>query len=370
MYNIHMLPGSYGDSLLIEYGKKKDPKYILIDGGAYYAFPDVIKSIRKIAPKMKTLELVVVTHIDTDHIEGIVKLLNQKPLTFGIEEIWFNGLEQLKKAEQSDLLGPLQGEYLSALIEEMKIPHNAHKAINGKAICIGDTMREIETKGGMKLTLLSHTLKALKKLEKAWVKALKDKKVRGKPVNFDEVNEVWDALNGDYRYKDEEDSDLLGHESIETWAESIAKEDKSVANISSIAFIAEYKDAKCLFSGDTPSANLLDTLEQYDLVDEYKNLKVDAWKMSHHGSKKSNQAYLMKKIEAVNILISSDGKRYHHPDPETIAKLIVNNKSNLDFHFNYHSEYTDIWQNLDWQKEYNYKAHFPKEGDKHTTVKL
>ena len=60
MYKIHLLPATFGDSILIEYGSD-EPHYILIDGGPYYVFDDIMKAIRDIAPGMKKLELVVAT---------------------------------------------------------------------------------------------------------------------------------------------------------------------------------------------------------------------------------------------------------------------------------------------------------------------
>lgn len=365
MYNIHLLPASFGDSILIEYGNEKKLHYILIDGGPFYAFTDIVKSIRKIAPKLDTLELLIVSHIDIDHIDGIVKMLNQEPLPFKIKDIWFNGLEELEKADDSDLLGGIQGEFLTALIDKLDIPHNIHKDLGGKSICIGEKLRTLETEGGMKLKMLTPTLKDLEKLEKAWLKELKEKK-----VNQEDVEAILEKLNGDYRYKDEEDSDLLGDDDVDAWAEMEAKEDKSVANASSISFIAEYDNKTCLFAGDTPSKNLLSALEKFELIDEFSNLSVNAWKLSHHGSKKSNQDYLMKKIDAKHILVPSDGKRYHHPDPETISKLLKINDSTLHFYFNYHSDYSDRWENEDWKEKYNYVTYFPDGDNLFTTIKL
>ena len=84
MYNIHLLPASFGDSILIEYGTTS-PKYILIDGGPYFAVDEVLKDIKRIAPHLTELELLVVTHIDIDHIDGIVAILNQPVVPFKVK---------------------------------------------------------------------------------------------------------------------------------------------------------------------------------------------------------------------------------------------------------------------------------------------
>src|SRR5688500_500725 len=138
MYTIHLLPAAFGDSILIEYGRKDEPHYILIDGGPYYNFANILAAIREIAPRLTTLELLVITHIDIDHIDGTITLLNQNDPPFIIKEVWFNGykeLTQLKESSVDDLLGPLQGEYLSNLIIEKKLTHNI-TGFNGRAVCV------------------------------------------------------------------------------------------------------------------------------------------------------------------------------------------------------------------------------------------
>ena len=68
MFNIHMLPASFGDSMLIEYGPKGKQKYILIDGGPYYQFDEIVTVLKEKVPFMKEIELLVITHVDIDHI--------------------------------------------------------------------------------------------------------------------------------------------------------------------------------------------------------------------------------------------------------------------------------------------------------------
>jgi hypothetical protein len=71
-------------------------------------------------------------------------------LPFEIREVWFNGYKQLKEAE--DLLGPLQGEYLSLRIKANKIPHNLN--FGGGPVVITDynDLACHHITGGMKLT--------------------------------------------------------------------------------------------------------------------------------------------------------------------------------------------------------------------------
>lgn len=350
MFNIHMLPASFGDSILIEYGPQGDQKYILVDGGPHYQFDEIMAMLKKKVPAMKEIELLVVTHIDIDHIDGVIRLINHDPPLFKINQVWFNGYDDLKYEEPSDLLGGLQGEYFDILAEKKGLNKNT------KPITIHRSESELKVAGGMELKLVNPTQQSLKELIKAWEEHL-DKK----DIDRDN-NEIWELLNEDTRYEPLPD-DLLGgdDETVEAWTEAESKEDTSPANRSSIAFLATYEGVTCLMAADATSENLKANFKTLKLLDEFDTLNVDAWKLSHHGSKKSTQAYLTKMIQTEKVLVSSDGKRYKHPDKETIAKLLHHQDAVLDIYFNYTSEYNKIWADLDLGDDYKANFHYPDE---------
>ena len=75
MLNLEMLPAAHGDCLWIEYGDGKQTRRILIDGGPAHTYPALRARILHLPPDARRFELLVITHIDGDHIEGIVRLL-------------------------------------------------------------------------------------------------------------------------------------------------------------------------------------------------------------------------------------------------------------------------------------------------------
>src|SRR5215510_7732684 len=109
MFKVRMVPAGYGDCLWIEYGQEKKPFRILIDAGTLPTYKDVRKLVEKeLNPSDRRFDLFIVSHIDTDHIDAAVKLLNSPSLKLQYGQIWFNGWKQLV---DKDLLGPQQGEY-------------------------------------------------------------------------------------------------------------------------------------------------------------------------------------------------------------------------------------------------------------------
>lgn len=356
MYKIHLLPAGFGDSILVEYGKD-EPHYILIDGGPYHVYPELIKAIKRVAPAMKEIELLVVTHVDIDHIDGIVVMLNQQILPYTIRQIWFNGRDELQKV--TDLLGGIQGEYLSVLINKLAIPHNI--SFDSNVCVVTDPKRPpvVKLKGGMEIRLLNPGVEALKKLLPVWDKDL---------ARLGEAEDMASKLETDHRYG--QDDDLLGGLSIKKMQNLEINGDKSEANGSSIAFIGTYEGKSCLFAGDAFTDYLLPAVEIMLAESGEDRLELDAWKLAHHGSKKSTLDALMQKIQCKKILISSDGKRYKHPDQACIAKLLKHNGPDLTLYFNFLTEFTEFWDDEDMKSDHGYETVFPEPGTSGITIEL
>ena len=96
MFRIEMLPAAHGDCLWIEYGSGSTVHRILIDGGPAHAYPALRERILHLPAYERRFELLVITHIDADHIEGVIRLLlDAEALACSFERIWFNGRDQL-----------------------------------------------------------------------------------------------------------------------------------------------------------------------------------------------------------------------------------------------------------------------------------
>jgi glyoxylase-like metal-dependent hydrolase (beta-lactamase superfamily II) len=74
-FTIEMLPARQGDALWIEYGDSAHPRRALIDAGTPETWDVVRPKIEQLAPAERRFELLVVSHIDLDHIGGVLPLL-------------------------------------------------------------------------------------------------------------------------------------------------------------------------------------------------------------------------------------------------------------------------------------------------------
>ena len=358
MFEITMLPANHGDCLWIEYGSEDDPHRVLIDGGPEYAFPHIQE---RIPAGGCHFDLLVITHVDRDHIGGILKLLTHLPDRVTFDDIWFNAYRHLAPVDQ---LGPTQGEMVSAVIEQRELPWN--EALGGPehAVKVGDDAAPRELPplaGGMKMTLLSPTSAELKRLEPVWAKEVKKHGI--------EPGSSEDAL-AELRQRDRVPPDLLGKEEGPPHPADDAKEpfvsDDSEANGSSIVLLAEYDRKSALLVGDAYPSLVKRSLAHL----AEGRYSADALKLSHHGSKKNTDAELIKGVACPNYLVSTDGAIYGHPHHAGIARTIANADDGATLHFNYRTDWNKWWDDEDYKSTYAYEAAYPPDGKTGLTVGL
>jgi len=339
MISVELLPASQGDCILIEYGKDKSSLHrILIDGGTKGTYKYLKQRILQIPKEQRVFDLLVITHIDADHIAGILKLLDKDELNITFKDIWFNGYKHLSKSKPR---GVGQGELLSKYLSSDKLPWN--RLFKGKAVRVrGRKFKPIKLYGGMEITLLSPTKKALQKLFPLWQKEIKKlkEKLNSTPVNAPKP-----------KSKPKID--------IEQLAATPYEADNSVTNQSSIAFIASYEGKNMLFGADATQEVLLNSIKKYR--PKCQALYLDLFKVPHHGSRNNISKEMLDRIKCGRYLISTSGAIYNHPDLEAVAKIIKYGGYKSDIYFNYKSKQTKVWAKKSLQKEYNYKAHYPKD---------
>lgn len=352
IFDIHFFQATIGDCILIEYGPANKPFRILIDGGTAGTKDAITAYFSKLPASKQSVDLLVVTHVDSDHIGGVLALLEQDKLNFSIGEIWFNSWKHLKQAGLEEF-GPVQGEKLSAAILKHNIAWN--KSFDEKAVVVVDESAPlvISLPGEMELTLLSPYPKHLQKLKPVWEDVVKK---AGLDPGYGEISTVplpagIEAFGGN------------GIPDIEKLNKTKFNEDKGPANGSSIAFLATYQEKKVLFAGDAYPTVILKSL---DTIDKNK-IPVDLIKLSHHGSKGNTSPALLEKAPSGKYVFSTNGAT-GHPSHETIAWILTRNPGTLQLIFNHNNSPLTIWDNPLLTASYKYTAIYPK-GDP-TTVSL
>lgn len=356
---IHLLPAAHGDCLLIEYGAHHR---FLIDGGVARTYDTLRAQIGSIPEAERRLELLVVTHVDADHIEGIVRMLTDGTISMSIGDVWFNGREHLQQAAALDF-GAVQGEYLSALIQKRNLPWNA--ATKGQALCVANAgpLPVFQLAGGMTLTLLSPSPAKLEKMADAW-----EDDVRKAGLDLEHPGRVLEHLEKKgkrliARFDEDDGPD------VEALATASFSGDTAPANGASIAFLAEFNGKRVLFCADAHSDVLEENLQRLLKARGLETLEVDAFKLPHHGSRANLSPRLVEMIHARNVLVSTSGAIFGHPDAEAIAR-IVKRKWNCEIVFNYRSEETLLWDHAVTKSEYRYSTRYPANDETIMAVNL
>jgi hypothetical protein len=117
-------------------------------------------------------------------------------------------------------------------------------------------------------------------------------------------------------------------------------DDRSVANGSSIAFILEHEGVACLFAGDAHPRVLAASLRRMPGAARSGRVRLDAVKLSHHGSLSNVSDEFLAVVDCRRWLVSTNGAVYSHPNRETAEFVAERSAEPPQFLCNYRSETT------------------------------
>lgn len=268
---VRILKANHGDCILISHEGLSGAFNILIDGGPSTTFrygprkrfPGALCTVLDdLKEKGQHIDLAILTHIDDDHIHGLIKAF-EKPdyLSKLVKLIWFNSSRLITHhfnvpeiLENNILLdngspqtSVQQGKDFDNLLDEVGCSR-APLILSGQVYNLGP----------FTLRVLSPERTQLEKLLHKW------------PTEV-ELGATSSYTN-DYS---------LSLEDI--WAEDNFVADQSIYNGSSIAFLLEAEGKKMLFLGDAHDHIVVNNLRALGYSNDNK-LTVDLVKVSHHGS--------------------------------------------------------------------------------------
>ena len=145
--------------------------------------------------------------------------------------------------------------------------------------------------------------------------------------------------------------------------------DQAVTNGSSIAFEAEFDGKRCLFLADAHMPAVEAAIGRLLVERGETRLRLDAIKLSHHGSAKNLTRTFLAKVDCHTFLVSTDGSIFGHPDAEAID-AVVQSARPARLVFNYQSETTARWAEPRLQHEQAFTALFPSARGEGVAVDL
>ncbi len=347
-----------GDCLLL--ADTGDKTRILVDGGMPDAYSEhvapALSALRQ--KRKKDIDLVYVSHIDRDHIGGILRMLDDEvlwrvhehqvkngnpthpvpavPRPPKIGGLWHNGFrDQLpKKAEpiaetlaamapilsgavldELREIGRAQGELGSSIDEairvsrrisptQLKIPLN--QQAQGKLMMRRKGQKPIKL-GQFSITVLAPGGKQLEALRAEWTAWLE------KASNQKVLNDLQKKSRADEKALGAADFDQL-FAMIHLQAEAIG-DPASVTppNLASLMLLVEEGPQSILLTGDGRWDHLIEGLTETGRLDRNGRFEVDILKVPHHGSKNNVvDTDLLDRVIATHYVFCGDG---HHGNP-------------------------------------------------------
>jgi len=328
-FTFEALPARYGDCLFLTFDDPGRKLRLLIDGGPSRVYETSLRP--RLAREAKAvgddetlmLDAVMVSHIDEDHIKGVLDLLGelrdadeaQQRRPWDIRWLLHNSFDALVDESEgavaravggttvlaglgggealAQLLGRqmdhtaelvlasyAQGSQLASLAGALQITRNPP---DGSPIMSVDDTRVLKL-GEATLKIVGPREREVEKLRTAWRKWREELKKK-KPVTK--------AL--------------------------AATLDESVPNLSSIVALIEHSGRKVLITGDARSDYVYDGLKEAGELKGGK-LHVDVLKLPHHGSIRNVTRAFLRDVTADHYVASGDGT-YGNPDRATLELI-------------------------------------------------
>ncbi len=343
---IKVLQVLHGDAIIINFpGDDGNSHNIFIDGGFYSTYARTIRrETEKIIERNENIDLFVITHIDQDHIGGVLRFLKEYGKRDIVDRYWFNWCDNLAVSipDNDRKISYSQGinlrEYLSN---------------TGKLNQDGfhEKLEPIDL-GGAKITILSPHFNDLENYRRKW-SGEEEKILKRQPIS---------ANQSDYCF------------SIEELSKNAFVEDTRMENKVSISVLFEYNNKSVLFLADSHPSVIEGFLKERGFS-RNKRLKVDLIKLSHHASKFNTNPGLLELVECNAFIISANGRNRHYfPHKETLSRVLTNpvreRDQKVSFIFNYdNAEIRSIFKESDFPL-YNFNCFYPAGDDNGYVIEL
>lgn len=356
-----------GDGLLLT---SADGRTLLIDGGMPAAYAE---HLAPTLTKLGRLDAVSVSHIDQDHIGGVLAMVDDlfawrvhdyqqkrgndrhpkpaapRPPTF--PKIWHNAFHELvaeNAGEISEMLaakaGILSGGlrlesgaryfFREAMSRHADLAQSTQEALR-LARRIGEGQLGIKVNpefggklmlrrpnapllklGKVRLSVIGPSEEDLKKLRREWNDWLKG--------NGSKMRKLRSRAQEDERSIGTTDVEALLRPLVEQAATFGDRSKVTTPNLASLMFLARERDRSLLLTGDGHWEDILKGLEETGVVRKGAGLHVDVLKAQHHGSEHNFHADFCRRVTAGTYVFCGNGE---HANPDIrVVEMVVESR--------------------------------------------
>lgn len=333
IFSLEALQAFHGDSLLLHAGTAAKPLLVLIDGGPSGTWEtslqprlEELRGAQAGAGGALRIDLAMVSHIDSDHVAGMVDLAgflvteqeDAKPLSYDVRTLWHNSFDDILGNDADEVraaaLDVLQQPIGDAAADEVRAAGLAVVASVGEGRELRDQARTLgwginEPFGGP-VVLPSDGVRSIKLGDVTLTVVCPHQ------AQLDKLHDAWDKW-------------LKQHPKAVAGAVPAAvARDNSPYNLSSIVVHAECDGKTMLLTGDARDDHILSGLDEAGIAKGGKT-HVDILKLPHHGSIRNMTPEFFERVTADHYVISANG-RDGNPETATL-ELIAASRADDDF---------------------------------------
>ena len=323
MFELHVVQAEFGDALLVRYGTSTSNRSILVDGGPSGNYEAHLRDVlRAAASDGLRLDLVVLSHIDNDHVKGLLDFFTElqddasDPAAAArsglphVSELWHNtfsvsaggadiaprirealataggGATHLR-ALTGTLMGVGEGDALGVAALSLGVPINPRFASGSVLLDDSPTVRL----SGIRIDVLGPSTKSLGRLRDEWM--------------------TWLAAHG---------RGVAAGRGLSAAAAIAA--DNTIPNLSSIVLLVRARGHSMLLTGDGRGDHIVDGMRERGLLPaQGGTFHVDLLKVPHHGSARNATEEFFATVTADRYVISANG-RYGNPDLPCLIAIV------------------------------------------------
>ncbi len=363
MLKIKQYPAGNGDSFLLVADLPR-PTAILVDGGYPATFSNHIRAdLEELSHAGHALNVLVVTHIDADHVSGLLPFFSGNgsaadPKIISVQKVLHNSLRSLAplaknspaparadkellaeiqqvgcpppaaEAQADGEISARQGSSLAALLKSGGYAWNEGEGIS----CVsGDGFPSFPIGGG-RLTVIGPPRARLEALREWWVSEMRGLGYAGTLDANDQLDDAFEFLCAARKRADDAHT-ISGRSKAALELKDCYLPDDSVPNGSSIALILEIGKRRVLFLGDAWAEDVVTALTV--VANGKAKLLFDAIKVSHHGSVRNTSPALLGLIDAPRYFVSSNGDGHDHPDLPVLKAIVDRPGPTREMYFSY-----------------------------------
>jgi hypothetical protein len=320
LFTLEALEAKHGDALLLHFGTTTQPQLMVIDGGPAGVYHktlknrlDALKAVRSLGEPLP-IRMVMVSHIDDDHINGVLQLLRRleelraqkKPLPYNLLTLWHNSFDDILGNQADALTANLEAAVKVVSVRRAMppdLPIQRHSALILASVQQGRELRNCAT------TLSLDVNEGFDGLVMAPEGQKRKRLSLGGGLSLTVLGPREDRVRDLQESWDKEISKLgVAHQA--------AFVDQSVFNLSSIIVLAKAGGHTMMLTGDARGDDILEGLTSLKFL-KGGTCHLDLLKLPHHGSDHNVSTEFLRRVTADHYVISGNGE---HGNPE-IATL-------------------------------------------------